>query len=102
MTGLSLCRVMCRRSRREGSSVSSIEQQREWLIEFMTSDRARGRLFCGTSGFSYPAWAPRFYAPGTRAAELLPAYGARLNACELNNTFYQQPKPTAISGWLAI
>ena len=55
----------------------------------------------GTSGFSYPAWAPRFYAPGTRAADLLPAYAARLNACELNNTFYQQPKPPAIGGWLA-
>lgn len=67
----------------------------------MTSDRMRGRLFCGTSGFSYPAWAPRFYATGTRAGDLLPVYAARLNACELNNTFYQQPKPPAISGWLA-
>ena len=67
----------------------------------MSSDRTRGRLYAGTSGFSYPAWAPRFYAPGARAAELLPAYAARLTACELNNTFYQQPKPPAISGWLA-
>jgi uncharacterized protein YecE (DUF72 family) len=67
----------------------------------MSFDRTRGRLFCGTSGFSYAAWAPRFYAPGTRAADLLPAYAARLNACELNNTFYQQPKAPAIAGWLA-
>jgi len=67
----------------------------------VSSDRTRGRLYAGTSGFSYPAWAPRFYAAGTRAADLLPTYAARLNACELNNTFYQQPKPPAIAGWLA-
>lgn len=67
----------------------------------MITERARGRLFAGTSGFSYPAWAPRFYASGTRPAELLSAYAARLNACELNNTFYQQPKPAAITSWLA-
>jgi hypothetical protein len=25
-----------------------------------------GRLFVGTSGFSYAAWAPKFYPQGTR------------------------------------
>jgi uncharacterized protein YecE (DUF72 family) len=69
-------------------------------LRWMTSDRTRGRLYVGTSGFSYPKWAPRFYAAGTRTTALLPAYAARLNACELNNTFYQQPKPAAIGGWL--
>jgi uncharacterized protein YecE (DUF72 family) len=67
----------------------------------MTMDRTRGRLFVGTSGFSYAAWAPRFYAPGTRSADLLKAYAARLNACELNNTFYQQPTAPKVSAWLA-
>lgn len=55
----------------------------------------------GTSGFAYPAWAPRFYAPSTRAEALLSAYAARLGACELNNTFYQQPTAPKIAGWLA-
>jgi uncharacterized protein YecE (DUF72 family) len=55
----------------------------------------------GTSGFAYPAWAPRFYASGTRADGLLPAYARRLEACELNNTFYQQPSPPKIASWLA-
>ena len=36
---------------------------------------ATGRLFVGTSGFSYAAWAPKFYPPGLRAADLLAAYG---------------------------
>ena len=60
-----------------------------------------GRLYVGTSGFAYPAWAPRFYAAGTRANQLLSAYAARLPTVELNNTFYQQPKPDKIAAWLA-
>jgi uncharacterized protein YecE (DUF72 family) len=60
-----------------------------------------GRLFAGTSGFSYPDWAPRFYPAGTRSADLLPAYAARLAAVELNNTFYRHPSPATIEGWLA-
>jgi uncharacterized protein YecE (DUF72 family) len=64
------------------------------------SSRATGRLFVGTSGFAYPDWAPRFYAPGTRGDAMLSAYGHRLNTCELNNTFYQHPTPKRIETWL--
>jgi uncharacterized protein YecE (DUF72 family) len=62
---------------------------------------APGTLYVGTSGFAYAAWMPRFYPPGTRQAGLLPAYASRLNAVELNNTFYRQPTPAAIASWLA-
>ena len=60
-----------------------------------------GRLFVGTSGFSYPAWAPTFYPPGLRSTELLAAYAARLSSCELNNTFYRHPTAAAIAAWCA-
>jgi uncharacterized protein YecE (DUF72 family) len=60
-----------------------------------------GRLFVGTSGFSYPAWAPTFYPPGLRSTELLAAYAARLSCCELNNTFYRHPSQVAIAAWCA-
>jgi uncharacterized protein YecE (DUF72 family) len=60
-----------------------------------------GRLLVGTSGYAYADWAPRFYPPGTRSADLLRSYGERLPACELNNTFYQQPKSDRILAWLA-
>ena len=56
-----------------------------------------GRLFVGTSGFSYPDWAPRFYPPGIKSKDLLAAYGERLSCCELNNTFYRHPSETAIT-----
>lgn len=61
----------------------------------------RGRLRVGTSGFAYPAWAPRFYPPGVPAARFLAHYGSRLSTVELNNTFYRSPTPAAIAGWLA-
>ncbi len=59
-----------------------------------------GTLRVGTSGFAYPAWAPTFYPPGLRGDALLRAYAERLSACELNTTFYRQPSPSAIRGWL--
>ena len=63
------------------------------------SGDAPGRLFIGTSGFAYPGWAPRFYAPGLRADQLLPTYASRLPACELNNTYYRWPTSDRITAW---
>lgn len=60
-----------------------------------------GRLYVGTSGFSYPRWAPTFYPPGTRGDELLRTYAERLPSVELNNTFYQHPTAPKIEAWLA-
>lgn len=65
------------------------------------TETAAGILRVGTSGFAYPAWAPAFYPAGARGEELLRAYARRLTACELNNTFYRQPTPNVIAGWLA-
>ena len=62
---------------------------------------ARGTLYAGTSGFAYAAWAPAFYPAGLRSNELLAHYSTRLPAVELNNTFYQQPRPERIAAWLA-
>jgi uncharacterized protein YecE (DUF72 family) len=59
-----------------------------------------GRLLVGTSGFSYPDWSPRFYPAGTRAADRLAVYAARLPALELNATFRRRPTPSAIRGWV--
>ena len=61
----------------------------------------RGRLYAGTSGFAYPAWAPRFYPPGLRAGGFLGSYAERLSSVELNNTFYQQPSAAKVEAWLA-
>jgi uncharacterized protein YecE (DUF72 family) len=60
-----------------------------------------GSARIGTSGFAYPGWAPRFYPAGLRADGLLRHYATRLSACELNNTYYQQPTPAKVDAWLA-
>lgn len=59
-----------------------------------------GRLFAGTSGFSYPGWSPRFYPAGSRATDLLPYYAGRLTAVELNNTYYASPSAAKVATWL--
>ena len=60
-----------------------------------------GILRVGTSGFAYPGWSPRFYPAGLRPAALLGHYASRLSACELNNTYYQQPTGAKVDAWLA-
>src|SRR5688572_23701069 len=61
----------------------------------------RGRLFVGTSGFAYKDWTPLFYPADWRSDALLEHYATRLNAVELNNTFYRQPRPDHVASWLA-
>ncbi len=60
-----------------------------------------GRLYAGTSGFSYSDWTPRFYPPGTPAAKRLAYYASRLSTVELNATFRRRPTASAIAGWVA-
>ena len=60
-----------------------------------------GRLFAGTSGFSYAGWSPRFYPAGLAAAGFLAHYASRLPAVELNNTYYASPSPSKVATWVA-
>lgn len=60
-----------------------------------------GRLRVGTSGFAYAGWTPRFYPADLSAARRLGFYASQLTAVELNNTFYRQPSPAAVTAWLA-
>jgi uncharacterized protein YecE (DUF72 family) len=59
------------------------------------------RLLAGTSGWSYPPWRGRFYAPGTPSAQFLAAYAARLPAVEVNASSYRMPRPDVLAGWRA-
>jgi uncharacterized protein YecE (DUF72 family) len=60
-----------------------------------------GRLYAGTSGFAYPAWAPRFYPADLRNDAFLSFYARHFRTVELNNTFYARPTEAKIRGWLA-
>ena len=57
------------------------------------------RLWVGTSGYSYKEWTGAFYPEGQPAGEMLRFYAGRLNAVEINNTFYRLPTVGMLEGW---
>ena len=59
-----------------------------------------GKLFGGTSGFSYPAWKPDFYPKDLPAKRFLEHYASRLNSVEVNYTFRRLVSASVLEGWL--
>ena len=56
-------------------------------------------IYVGTSGYSYKEWKGSFYPETLPAKDMLSYYAERLNAVELNNTFYRMPQPGMIESW---
>ncbi len=56
-------------------------------------------LYVGTSGYSYDEWKGSFYPEDLPAKRMLSYYAERLNAVEINNTFYRLPKESVLEGW---
>ena len=56
-------------------------------------------LYVGTSGYSYDEWRGSFYPEDLAAKRMLSFYGERLNAVEINNTFYRLPKASVLESW---
>jgi uncharacterized protein YecE (DUF72 family) len=59
------------------------------------------RIYIGTSGFSYAPWRGSFYPEKLPAAKMLAYYAERLDAVEINNTFYRMPAPAMLEKWAA-
>jgi uncharacterized protein YecE (DUF72 family) len=59
------------------------------------------RVAIGTSGFSYAEWKGSFYPEDMRPDGMLAYYASRMNAVEINNTFYRMPKPELLESWAA-
>ena len=57
------------------------------------------KCWVGTSGFSYKEWKGTFYPEDLSNDRMLAYYGERLNAVEINNTFYRMPKRTTLADW---
>jgi uncharacterized protein YecE (DUF72 family) len=56
-------------------------------------------LYVGTSGYSYVEWRGSFYPEDLPEKRMLAYYGERLNAVEINNTFYRLPKASVLEAW---
>ena len=60
-----------------------------------------GTLYAGASGFSYPSWRGAFYPADAKPDSFLRHYSERVNAVELNNTFYRVPEEDQFDRWAA-
>lgn len=59
------------------------------------------KLYCGTSGFSYPSWKPDFYPDKLAAKKFLSYYATRLNAVEVNFSFRRLLPESTVTNWMA-
>jgi uncharacterized protein YecE (DUF72 family) len=57
----------------------------------------RYKLLVGTSGYSYAEWTDAgFYPAATKSGQMLPFYAQHFPITELNYTWYQMPKASAV------
>lgn len=57
------------------------------------------RLLAGASGYSFKEWKGSFYPGDMKPDGMLAFYSERLPTVEINNTFYQMPKPAVLENW---
>ncbi len=57
------------------------------------------KIFIGTSGYGYKEWKGKFYPEKISPKEMLRFYSERLQAVEINNTFYRMPKESVLLSW---
>ena len=60
-----------------------------------------GRIWLGTSGFSYKEWRPDFYPADLPEKSFLRHYAARFNSVEIDSTFYRLPAAKTLEAWKA-
>ncbi len=57
------------------------------------------KIFAGTSGYGYKEWRGIFYPEKISPKAMLRFYSERLNAVEINNTFYRMPTEGVLESW---
>lgn len=57
------------------------------------------KTWIGTSGYSFKPWKGPFYPQDLPDRAMLSFYASRLQAVEINNTFYALPRANAVEGW---
>jgi uncharacterized protein YecE (DUF72 family) len=62
---------------------------------------AAPRLLAGASGYAFKEWCGSFYPDKMKSDAMLAWYAERLPTVEINNTFYQMPKPAVLEAWRA-
>jgi uncharacterized protein YecE (DUF72 family) len=57
------------------------------------------KIHVGTSGYGYKEWKGIFYPEKISPKEMLRFYAERLNAVEINYTFYHMPTESVLASW---
>jgi uncharacterized protein YecE (DUF72 family) len=57
------------------------------------------KIHVGTSGFGHKEWKGKFYPEKIPPKEMLRFYAERLDAVEINNTFYHMPTTIVLLAW---
>jgi uncharacterized protein YecE (DUF72 family) len=58
-----------------------------------------GRVWIGTSGWSYPHWRGSFYPPSLPSRDWLSYYSERFDCVEVNASFYRLPSAETLREW---
>lgn len=56
-------------------------------------------IFVGISGFSYASWKGKFYPKDLKSEDFLSFYAGKLNAVEINSSFYAPPSAAMVKSW---
>lgn len=59
----------------------------------------KGKIYIGTSGWSYRDWRGAYYPEAMKASEYLSHYSNDFHASEINSTFYITPRTSTTEGW---
>lgn len=59
----------------------------------------RGKVYVGTSGFTYKSWNAHFYPPELPTRLQLEFYATQFPTVEINTTFYRLPGESMVKGW---
>jgi len=68
----------------------------------MSYDSGMPEILIGTCGYSYGDWVGPVYPEGTRQEDFLGLYASRFPAVELDFTYYQMPKASALERMAAV
>src|SRR5713101_557382 len=74
------------------------------MIKFQSTEMRMpdaGKLYVGTSGYSYKEWKGTFYPEKLPVKQMLPYYGERFRSVEINASFFAVPKTSVLEGWAA-
>jgi len=64
--------------------------------------RARMTIYVGIGGWDFDPWRGTFYPAGLAKTKQLEHLGTRLNATEINATYYRTQKPETFARWAAM